>query len=147
MTGEKRSPNSGLKFGLQRAIRPPTTLMNRREKLSETEAGKLEPCPWCGKVEHLAVELSVPYWSVACLNVKCPAKPDMWFGSSKSEAIEAWNTRADSSRERVEELVEALEWILNDYAGIVSCDFVPSANASARIDKAEKIIAKYRSEQ
>lgn len=68
----------------------------------------LKPCPFCGKTPvlgHCSRDLvsSLPYfYFVTCCMAATALRP------SKEEAIEAWNTRFDSSQERVRELERAL---------------------------------------
>ena len=54
---------------------------------------KLKPCPFCGGEAMIISEIN--YHHVRC--VKCFTITD-WY-KTKEEAIEAWNTRADSQHE------------------------------------------------
>ena len=49
-------------------------------------------------------------------------------------------TVIDSQAKAIAELVEAMEWMLKDYKGIVEEGFPPSANGQLRVDVAEQAL-------
>ena len=60
---------------------------------------QLKPCPFCGKPGIIETDLSwnVPKYLALCSDYdsgRCYGMQENWF-DDMSEAIEAWNTRAD----------------------------------------------------
>ena len=59
----------------------------------------LKPCPFCGgEAELVPYPLenndTQKYWAVICANSECPVSPESPY-YHKTEAIEAWNRRAN----------------------------------------------------
>lgn len=71
------------------------------------------PCPFCGKPPQVfpenPAEEGNAWGAVACVNVRCPAQPEVFDGSQQADdrgsaaykrlAIKRWNRRAVSAPE------------------------------------------------
>lgn len=60
----------------------------------------LKPCPFCGQSAHLVtVELSdgSEMYEVDCKNVVCPVSPYTPVYDTETEAVDAWNRRANNA--------------------------------------------------
>ena len=78
---------------------------------------KLKPCPFCGRshglliasIQHRLDDVTFEQWSVFCDasgdKVGCGAS--CGYHSTKAEAIEAWNRRADSKPAEIDFAYEA----------------------------------------
>lgn len=55
---------------------------------------ELKPCPFCGGLAE-AIQIRKGVWYVACGNSDCPVNPDTNIFDTETDAIEAWNRRAE----------------------------------------------------
>lgn len=65
---------------------------------------KLKRCPFCGGEAKLTKIESTGEFCVGCCNGGCGVIPNTWTYKTKTEAVNAWNTRWDSAK--MEEEVE-----------------------------------------
>lgn len=59
---------------------------------------ELKPCPFCGgtRIESRMVYNDRPFWTVECLDCEACCG---WQSMEESEAVTAWNKRADTTDE------------------------------------------------
>ena len=55
----------------------------------------LKPCPFCGEAPAL-LRGGFSSFTVACMNPKCPVKPETDWEIGDSQAAQSWNTRKES---------------------------------------------------
>jgi Lar family restriction alleviation protein len=100
---------------------------------------ELKPCPFCGgEASEVEDQGHSTAYNVGCFNGDCTIEPNTW-ADTKAEAIAAWNTRADLSRDLeqarqdIADLRQAVRYA-NDHADQAKSE---RDAAIARAEKAE----------
>lgn len=71
--------------------------------MTDTVEVTLKPCPFCGGRPSAPTDEGYGYWVIACRGADCLVDPCA-DGNTEAEAIAAWNTRREVTRELVEAL-------------------------------------------